>query len=255
MQWSDDGIILSVRRHGERSAVVTLLTERQGRHAGLVRSATSKRLRGVLMTGNTVHASWRARLAEQLGYLTVEPAKLRAVHLIEHPLRLAALSSAAALLDAGLPEREAHPRLYQATTLLLDAMAAGTADWAEAYFGWELGFLAELGFGLDLSRCAGTGVETGLGYVSPKSARAVSLAAGAPYADKLLPLPGFLVGRAGRPAANHPLTDLADAAKLTGYFLERHVFPAEAGGTPLARGRFVELLLRRHTTSGVLPST
>ena len=131
-------------------------------------------------------------------------------------------------------------------------MAGATDDWAEAYFAWELGLLAELGFGLDLGRCAGTGAENDLGFVSPKSARAVSLAAGEPYADRLLPLPRFLVGARGRPPANHPSTDLADAARLTGHFLERHVFVHDPKGLPAARGRFMELLLRKHTTSGVL---
>ncbi len=252
MEWTDDGIVLSSRRLGEGGAIVSLLTESQGRHAGLVRGAGSKRLRGVIMLGNTVHATWRARLADHLGTMRVEPAISRTNLVLDDPVRLAALASAATLLEGGLPEREAHPVLFRATTILFDAIAAGTDDWVEAYFGWEVGLLSEMGFGLDLSRCAGSGATADLGYVSPKSARAVSLVTGQPYAEKLLPLPRFLVGGRGRPVANHPATDWADAAKLTGHFLERQVFPREDGGLPAARGRFVELLLRRNTTSGVL---
>ena len=252
MEWTDHGIVLSTRRHGETSAVLSLLTRERGRHAGLLRGAGSKRLRGVLMAGNTVRASWRARIADHLGTVHVEPVTARAGFVLDDPARLAALSSACALLDQGLMEREAHPALYNATTVLFDALAADTDDWAEAYFAWELGFLAELGFGLDLEKCAGDGRRENLGYVSPKSGRAVSLEAGAPWREKLLPLPRFLVGGKGRPIANHPRTDLADAAELTGYFLERHVFAHENRVLPPARGRFVEILLREATTSGDL---
>lgn len=250
MEWTAEGIVLSVRRHGEGGAVVSLLTAGQGRHSGMVRGATSRRLRGVLMTGNSVRATWRARLPEQLGTLSVEPMGARVAQLMDDPLRLAALAAGAAMVEAALPEREPHPRLHAATEILFDALAAATDDWPEAWFAWELGLLAELGFGLDLERCAGSGREDGLAWVSPKSARAVSLEAGAPYADRLLPLPRFLVGERGRPVANHPLTDLADAAILTGHFLERHVFTADRGGLPAARGRLMELLLREPTISG-----
>lgn len=252
MEWTDQAIVLSTRRHGETSAIVSLLTRERGRHAGLLRGAGSRRLRGVVMPGNEVRASWRARIADHLGTVHVEPAMSRAGFIMDDAARLAALSSACALLDQGLMEREAHPALYNATAVLFDALAAATDDWAEAYFAWELGFLAELGFGLDLEKCAGDGRRENLGYVSPKSGRAVSLEAGAPWREKLLPLPRFLVGERGRPIANHPRTDLADAAQLTGHFLERHVFSHESKGMPAVRGRFVEILLRETTTSGDL---
>ncbi|WP_416897799.1 MAG: DNA repair protein RecO [Minwuia sp.] len=252
MEWTDDAIVLSLRRHGETSAVVSLLTAERGRHGGLARGAYSRRMRGVLMPGNGVTATWRARTEDHLGSLKVEPGPSRAGFIMDDPGRLAALNSAVAILDGGLMEREAHPALFRATGALFDALAAATDDWAEAYFAWELGLLGELGFGLDLSKCAGDGRTEGLGYVSPKSARAVSLAAGAPYREKLLPLPRFLIGERGRPPANHPQTDLADAAELTGHFLERHVFSQRNTALPAARGRFVEILLRDNTTSGVL---
>lgn len=251
MEWTADALVLSLRRHGETSAVVSMLTEEHGRHAGLARGAFSKRLRGVLMAGNTIRATWRARTEDHLGSLKVEPVTSRTAFIMEDPLRLAALNSVTALLDGALMEREEHPALFRATTALADALQAGTDDWREAVFAWELGLLRELGFGLDLTKCAGDGRTDNLGYVSPRSARAVSLEAGAPYREKLLPLPRFLVGERGRPVANHPGADLADAAELTGYFLERHVFAQRDGGIPGARSRFVEMLLRGTTTSGV----
>jgi DNA repair protein RecO (recombination protein O) len=254
MEWTGDALVLSLRRHGETSAVVSLLTAEHGRHSGLARGAFSKRLRGVLMPGNSVQATWRARTEESLGSLKIEPLTSRAGFIMDDPLGLAALNSCCALLDSALMEREEHPALYRATLVLFDALREATDDWAEALFAWELGLLRELGFGLDLSKCAGDGRTDNLGYVSPKSARAVSLEAGAPYREKLLPLPRFLIGEQGRPVANHPGADLADAAELTGYFLERHVFAQRDGGIPGARGRFVEMLLREPTTSGVLPT-
>ena len=244
MEWTAPAIVLSLKRHGETSAVVSMLTAEHGRHAGLARGAFGKRLRGVLMPGNAIRATWRARTEIHLGSLKIEPLTSRAGFIMEHPKRLAALNSACALLDGALQEREAHPALYQATDILMDALKVGTDDWVEAYFAWELGMLRELGFGLDLSKCASDSRPDDLGYVSPRSARAVSLAAGAPYAEKLLPLPRFLVGERGRPPANHPGQDWADAAELTGHFLERHVFNHKDGGIPAARGRFVEILLR-----------
>jgi len=253
MEWTADAIVLSLRRHGETSAVVSLLTEAHGRHMGLARGAFTKRLRGVLMPGNTVHATWRARTEDHLGSLKIEPSQARTGFIMDDALRLAALNSVCALLDGALMEREEHPALFRATGVLFDALSEATDDWPEAVFAWELGLLAELGFGLDLAKCAGNGRTDGLAFVSPKSARAVSQEAGAPYSDRLLPLPRFLIGDRGRPAANHPASDLADAAELTGHFLERHVFAQRNGGIPAARGRFVEMLLRGHTTSGVLP--
>ena len=187
MDWSDDGIVLAARRHGESSAVVQLLTRGQGRHAGLARGGAGSRGRGIYQPGNLVAARWRARLPEHLGSYTCELAHSYAAALLDDPLRLAALASACAVAEAALPERHPYPKLYGAFIALLDGLD-GEPQWAAVYARWELGLLDELGFGLDLSRCASTGVTENLSYVSPKSGRAVSREAGAPYRDKLLPL-------------------------------------------------------------------
>ncbi len=246
MHWNDDGIVLSARRHGETSAVVTLLTRGHGRHAGLLRGGAGRRLRGILQPGNEVAAEWRARLAEHLGTFAVEPGQARAAGLLDHPARLAALAAACAVTEAALPEREPHPALFDALRVLLDALADGET-WPAVYVRWEMGLLQELGFGLDLSRCAATGDADDLAYVSPKSGRAVSRAAAEPYKHRLLPLPAFLLGvQTGLPDAG----DLKNGLALTGYFLDRHIFAGRNTTAPPARHRLVEKFSVLTTTSG-----
>ena len=237
MEWSDTGIVLSARRHGENAAVVSLLTERHGRHAGLVHGARGRRARGLYQPGNTLAARWNARLAEHLGRYTCELVRARASVLLDDAPRLAALAAVCALAEATLPERHPYPQVHGDTARLLDALEAGER-WAESVVRWELALLAELGFGLDLGSCAVTGEAEGLAWVSPRSGRAVSRGAGAPYAEKLLPLPPFLTGAQGdvTPA------DIVAGLRLTGWFLEKHVFAEQGGRMPAARERLIDRL-------------
>jgi DNA repair protein RecO (recombination protein O) len=236
VQWQDEGVVLAVRRHGESSAVATLLTRAHGRHAGLVRGGAGQRARPVWQPGNRLQVAWRARLSEQLGSFTGELLTANAALLLDHPGRLAGLGSACALLDATLPERDPHPGLYDALLTWLDELAHGGA-WLEDYVRFELGLLAELGFGLDLSACAVTGTSDDLAFVSPRSGRAVSRAGAGAYAPRLLPLPPFLTGR--QPA---DLDQTRDGLRLTGAFLRRHIFDASERPMPAARERFASWL-------------
>ena len=161
MQWTDNGLILSVRKHGENSVIIHAFTCGKGRCAGLVRGGVSRRLRGILQPGNEVDLTWRSRLADQLGSFTVEARKSRASKLFDTPGALAGGSSALALLDIVLPEREAHATLYKATLLLFDALADAPDIWPLLLARWELGLLGEIGYGLDLSSCAATGATSG----------------------------------------------------------------------------------------------
>ncbi|HYM30162.1 MAG TPA: DNA repair protein RecO [Candidatus Cybelea sp.] len=247
MHWTDDAIVLASRKHGETSAVVNLLTRDHGRHAGLVRGGASRRLKGVLQAGNEVSASWRGRLAEHLGTLTIELRAAHAASLMEDSMRLSALVSACALVEATLPEREPHPGLFQGLAVLLQSLHEGAAEWPAVYVRWEVGLLSELGFGLDLSACAVTGETSGLTHVSPKTGRAVSSGAAAPYAEKLFRLPPFLAGG----EVGDPLADIADGLALTGFFLDRYAFAPHRRSIPAARARLVERFTRRTTTSGV----
>jgi DNA repair protein RecO (recombination protein O) len=243
MDWTDDGIVLAARRHGETALVLSLLTRAHGRHAGLVRGGAGRRGRALYEPGNRLRATWKARLAEHLGTFTCEPVAAAAAAFLDDPGRLAALTSACALVEAALPEREPHPRAFADLASLIGALSG--ADYAAAYVRWELGLLAELGFGLDLARCAATGADGDLAYVSPKSGRAVSAAAAELYRRRLLPLPRFLIAPVAPAAA-----EIADGLRLTGHFLAEHVFAHRTGGAPAARARLVERLLRQGGTTG-----
>ena len=239
MEWSDTGIVLSARRHGESAAVVSLLTERHGRYAGLVQGARGRRGRGLYQPGNTLAARWQARLPEHLGRYTCELVRAQSSMLLDDAPRLAALAAVCALADATLPERHPYPQVFEALRHLLDALEAG-GQWAETLVRWELALLGELGFGLDLAACAATGAAHDLAYVSPRSGRAVSREAGAAYAEKLLPLPLFLAGAEGDVAAD--AADIVAGLRLTGWFLEKHVFAGQGGRMPQARERFIDRL-------------
>lgn len=228
MDWREDGIVLGARRHGETSAIVDLFTRHHGRHAGLVRAGRSRRLRPVLQPGNIVDAHWRARLEDQLGTFNLEPRQFHAATVMDDPKMLAALTTLTGLCSF-LAERDPHPTLFDGAVLVLDNLTDNDI-WPPLLVRWEAGLLDELGFGLDLSRCAATGVEDDLVYVSPKTGRAVSRDAGSPYREKLLRLPPFLLGS----RSISPM-DIEDGFKLTGFFLHRHL--AEARGKALPQGR------------------
>jgi DNA repair protein RecO (recombination protein O) len=245
MEWRDTGFVLSARRHGESALIVELLTREHGRHAGLVRGGQSPRRRALLQPGNAVAAHWRGRLAEHLGTLDCELIEAHAARLLDDPDRLAALSAAAALLLAALPEREPHPDLHASFAALLDALDSAPS-WPQAYVTWECGLLAALGFGLDLGSCAATGTNQNLAYVSPRSGRAVSREAGLPYHDKLLPLPGFLWRDAPAEA-----DDIVAGLVLTRHFLLHHLFEPQGGKLPEARERLAERV-RRAATAGIV---
>lgn len=239
MEWSDDGIVLVARKHGETSAIVSLLTRSHGRHAGLVRGGAGSRARGVYQPGNRVDAAWRARLPEHLGAYKCELVRAYAADHLAAKLPLAALSAATSMAEATLPEREPHEAMFHRLVSLLDVL--GAPGWEAVYVRWELALLADIGFGLDLTECAATGSRGDLVYVSPKSGRAVSAAAGEPYRARLLKLPEFLLPDASDGAGDEAAaaSDIADGLALTGYFLGQHVFGPESGGLPAARERLV----------------
>ena len=236
MEWTDEGRIIAVRPHGETSAVVEVLTAANGRHAGLVRGGRSRAMRPVLQPGNRVRAVWRARLEEHLGAFQIEADQLSAGALMEDPLALSGLSAACAMASSCLPEREAHPAVAEAFEVLIEALS--TPDlWPALYVRWEAGLLADLGYGLDLRRCAATGQSHDLIYVSPKSGRAVSAEAGAPYHQRMLALPGFMAGG----AALEP-GDVGAGLTLTAHFIQRRVLWPADKQLPDARARMIERL-------------
>lgn len=231
MEWHDDAIVLSARPHGESGSILEVLTRSHGRHAGLIRGG--RKLKPVLQPGNTVRLTWRARLAEHLGNFACEPVTARAGALMEHRDALIGLNAFAVMASATLPERAPYYEpVFAAAIILLDAMLEdGLAHWGAIYVRWEAGLLEALGFGLDLSSCAATGATEELTYVSPRSGRAVSAAAGAPYASRLFALPLFLLGSQNEVTA----ADIAAGLKLTGHFLLQRVLAPNGKPLPPAR--------------------
>ncbi len=242
MEWTDDGVVLSVRPHGETGAILEALTREHGRHLGLVRGGASRRLKPILQPGNTLHLHWRARLGEHLGSFTAEAIKSRAGDMLESRDALAGLNAFSAIAAAALPEREVHAPVFDAATVLLDAILhEDFAHWGALYVRWEAGLLEELGFGLDLTKCASTGAADNLIYVSPRSGRAVSAAAGAIYKERLFALPAFLLGSQN---AAPQAADIAAGLKLTGHFLLERVLHAHGKDMPAARLRLGALATR-----------
>jgi DNA repair protein RecO (recombination protein O) len=229
MKWQEDGVILSVRSHGERSAIVSLLTRAYGRHGGLAR--LSSRDRSSLQPGNLVQASWSARLPEHLGTFQVELIYAPAARFLSDSLRLAAMGSLLTMLDRLLAERHPYPFLYEGTVDLLTQLMENT-HWLTTYALFEIKLLENLGYGLDLSKCVVTGQGEDLAYVSPKSGGAVSRQAGLPYASRLVELPQFTL-------YPPPLTEILKSLNMSGYFLAKHFFK---GQLPDHRCRFFQML-------------
>jgi len=239
MEWRDQGILLSTRRHGETSAIIEVFTPSHGRHAGIVRGGTSRKIAPVLQPGAQLDLAWRARLEDHIGAFTVEPVRSRAALAMGGRLALAGLNAVTALIGFSLPEREAHLTLYRRTEVLLDLLGQDDV-WPLAYLRWEVSLLEEMGYGLDLRACAVTGAVEDLVYVSPRSGRAVSRAGAGEWAERLLPLPAVLRGEGAAPDS-----EIAEGFRTTGYFLQEHL-AAGLGNKPLpvARARFIEAFSR-----------
>lgn len=247
MQWTDEGIVLGVKRHGEANAILELMTREHGRHLGLVKGGAGSRLRPILQPGNSLRAIWRARLDEHLGNFSVEGLELRAASFLSAAHALYGVTHLAALCRL-LPERDPHGDLHAALETIVDHLNDPRVA-AMAVVRFELQILVELGFGLDLESCAATGTPDDLVYVSPRSGRAVSRAAGEPWRDRLLRLPAFL----GVDADPHALasTELADGFAVTGFFLARHAFEPRGLALPEARESFIAAVLGRRAAHAV----
>jgi DNA repair protein RecO (recombination protein O) len=240
MEWRDEGIVIGVRRHGENAVLLDLLTRGHGRHKGLLRGGQSRRMQPVIQPGNSVEAVWRARLEGGLGEYRVEPLAQRAARMMEAPPALYGLAHLAILVRL-LPERDPHPGLFETLTIVLDRLHEPLLA-APLVIRFELALLAELGFGLDLGACAVTGGRQELVYVSPRSGKAVSRAAGEPWKDRLLALPMFL--RENRLDDMPTMADLEAGFALTGFFLERCVYEPRDRASTEARAGFVSAVMR-----------
>lgn len=246
MEWQDEGIVLSSRKHGETSAILEVMTRAHGRHLGLVRGGRSRKQQPVLQPGNRLSLIWRARLDEHLGTFQAEPLAFNAARLLESATAVYGLLTLAAHLRL-LPERDPHAALYETLGIVIDNLGDAHAA-AELVARFELLVLDELGFGLDLTRCAATGQTDDLAYVSPRTGRAVSREAGGPWHDRMLILPDFLHPNA-REAADQAAIEAA--FRLTGFFLFRHVYEPRAIAEPEARASFLAAVRKALGQTGV----
>ncbi len=236
MEWSEDAIVLGTRPFGEGKLVAELFARGHGRYGGVVHGG--RKAAPALQAGNLVHATWKARTGDQLGFFS--PLDLMESHAgkaMEDRAALAALNAGVALIRLSAAERQAYPGLYDVFLLVIEHLHEAEL-WPALYARFELGLLSELGYGLDLERCAITGETENLAYVSPRTGRAATAQAGEPFADKLLRLPAFLVNPEAAPEEG----DVADAMALAGYFLERRVFDQLGQGMPDSRRRLIEAL-------------
>lgn len=239
MRWTDEAIVLSVRSHGETAVIAEVFTREHGRHLGLVHGGQSRKRRPTLQIGNHIDITWQARLSEQLGMMTAEPRRAFASEAMDHAMTLAGLTSMCALTRL-LAEREPHPNLFEVTLFVLGFLDDASV-WPPLLVRWELALLDELGYGLDLSKCADRGVNDDLAYVSPRTGRAVSRSSGEPYHDRLLALPPFLAGRTGTPPLG---SEIKAGFDLTGHFLTTHVLQPREAAMPESRLRLLTLLAR-----------
>lgn len=241
IEWRDIGIILSVRMHGETGGIASILTAEHGRAVGYIYGVSSTKMRGVIEPGNMVSIQWQAKSHDQLGTFALELEKGYSSSVMDDPVKLTTLQSACSLADKTLAEREPHPGVFEGMKALMESF--DTDIWAPTYIYWELGLLRELGFGLDLSKCVATGAVDNLIYVSPKSGCAVSESAGAIYKEKLLSLPGFLMGN-GSMADE----DISRGLKLTGHFLLHRVFSQANSNLPEPRLRLEEKYVKKQNS-------
>lgn len=244
MEWTDEAIVLSVRQHGETGAVAEVLSRAHGRFLGFVHGGQSRKIRPVLQTGNHVAATWRARVADQLGHFQLELVRGYAAEAMSDPMALAGLG-AMAEFSRLLPERDPHPNLFEIMQFVLSYLD-DDGVWPALYVRWELALLDELGVGLDLSACAATGSTDDLIYVSPKSGRAVSRQAGHPYRERLFRLPPFLARGDNRTTESD---DVASALEMTAHFLMHRVLTDEQRELPEPRVRLARLLKRASMAS------
>jgi DNA repair protein RecO (recombination protein O) len=239
IEWRDEGALIRVRKHGESSAIIEVFTPSRGLTAGIVRGGTSRKIAPTLQPGAQLDVTWKARLEDHLGSFTVEPIRSRTAQVMQDRLALAGLNAVTGLLSFLLPDREAHAQLYARTIQLLDLLGQNDV-WPLAYLQWEIALLDEMGFGMDLSACAVSGLNDDLFYVSPRTGRAVSRLAAGEWADRLLPLPHVLLGK-----GDADLNEIVLALRTTGHFLNNHL-ARSLGNLPIpeARQRLIDAMKR-----------
>ena len=233
MQRAGEAIFLRALGHGEHAAIARLFMRCEGVVATYVHGGQSRRSRALLSPGNLLFVDLTVRAEGRMPQARLELLKSRSAFAFD-PLRLALVEWVASLIADTLPEQEAHEDLYDGLSALLSLMdtEASTEQLGSALAHLELALLRDLGFRLDLTRCAATGDTNDLAYVSPRTGRAVGREAGAPFAERMFALPAFLHGGSAAPAPG----DAVAALRLTRHFIERDLL-SHGRGERLAAAR------------------
>ena len=237
MRWESNGLILNFSKYNEKSYILEIFTEEHGKHKGIIRGLHSKNKRSVIEPGNEVFATWSGRLETHLGNYNVEPIKLWSSHILQFKDKLSAISSICSLISLTMAERQPNPLIYFSSKKLIEIVASTRDDWIREYVSWEMQLLSEIGYGLDLERCAVTSKSSDLVYVSPSSGRAVTNEGAGDFKNKLLPLPKFMTDF----KANYDNDDIYNALNLTEFFFKKRFFLPNNLNFPQSRNRLKEL--------------
>ena len=237
MRWESNGLILNFSKYNEKSYILEIFTEEHGKHKGIIRGLHSKNKRSIIEPGNEVFATWSGRLETHLGNYNVEPIKLWSSHILQFKDKLSAISSICSLISLTMAERQPNPLIYLSSKKLIEIVASTRDDWIREYVFWEMQLLSEIGYGLDLERCAVTSKSSDLVYVSPSSGRAVTNEGAGDFKNKLLPLPKFMTDF----KANYDNDDIYNALNLTEFFFKKRFFLPNNLNFPQSRNRLKEL--------------
>jgi len=237
MRWESNGLILNFFKYNEKSYILEIFTEEHGKHKGIIRGLHSKNKRSIIEPGNEVFATWSGRLETHLGNYNVEPIKLWSSHILQFKDKLSAISSICSLISLTMAERQPNPLIYFSSKKLIEIVASTRNDWIREYVFWEMQLLSEIGYGLDLERCAVTSKSSDLVYVSPSSGRAVTNEGAGDFKNKLLPLPKFMTNF----KANYDNDDIYNALNLTEFFFKKRFFLPNNLNFPQSRNRLKEL--------------
>ena len=237
MRWESNGLILNFSKYNEKSYILEIFTEEHGKHKGIIRGLHSKNKRSIIEPGNEVFATWSGRLETHLGNYNVEPIKLWSSHILQFKDKLSAISSICSLISLTMAERQPNPLIYFSSKKLIEIVTSKRDDWIREYVFWEMQLLSEIGYGLDLERCAVTSKSSDLVYVSPSSGRAVSNEGAGDFRNKLLPLPKFMTDF----RANYDNNDIYNALNLTEFFYKKRFFLPNNLNFPQSRNRLKEI--------------
>ena len=237
MRWSSNGIILNFSKHNEKSYILEIFTEEHGKHKGLIRGLHSKNKRSIIEPGNEVFASWSGRLETHLGNYNIEPIKLWSSHILQFKEKLSAISSICSLISLTMAESQPNPVIFFSSRKLIETISKTEKEWIKEYVFWEMQLLSEIGYGLDLERCAVTSKSSNLNYVSPSSGRAVTDEGAGDYKSRLLILPKFMT----ESNADYESKDIYDALNLTEFFFKKRFFSPNNLNFPQSRNRLKEI--------------